>query len=55
MGKRFCPKCKSEEVEIKINPLIKLGSPQGWLCNNCGYSNVIFPEKVKLNKVKLKH
>jgi len=53
MVKKFCPRCKSENVKILISASTVLGIPQNWVCNNCGYSNVVFPEKEKLTKSKI--
>lgn len=52
MPKKFCPKCKSENVKIAISASAVLGVPQNWVCNICGYSNVVFPEKERLTKLK---
>jgi transposase-like protein len=45
MGKKFCPKCESENVRMIITTMAALGAPQDWYCNNCGFRNVLFPEK----------
>jgi ribosomal protein L37AE/L43A len=37
--KRFCPKCKSEDVDMVASGLIGT-----WMCNECGYTGG-FPEK----------
>lgn len=43
---RFCPKCKSVKVKIKITPSAVFGAPQQWACDKCGFeSYAIFPEK----------
>lgn len=43
---RFCPKCKSVKVKIKITPSAVFGAPQQWACEKCGFeSYAIFPEK----------
>jgi hypothetical protein len=44
----FCPRCKSVDVRIEITPSSAFGAPQGWICNNCGYKNVVFPKLIKL-------
>ena len=54
MGKRFCPKCNSEDVEIKVTDMIGLGAPQNWKCNKCGYYNFTFPEKTIKLKISKK-
>lgn len=55
MAKRFCPKCKSENVRKELNVLLVAGVPQNWICENCGFHNFEFPIKEKLNKnLKLK-
>lgn len=48
MEKRFCPKCKSTDVEKIIDILLTAGAPQKWKCNNCGFYNFEFP--IKKNK-----
>ena len=50
MEKRFCPKCKSTNVERVIDFMLIFGAPQKWKCNNCGFYNVEFPTKEKINK-----
>lgn len=52
MSKRFCPKCKSEDVQININASASFGAPQMWKCNKCGFQNYIFPEKEKIGGKK---
>ena len=51
MEKRFCPRCRSNNVKINITPTLAVGMPQDWICEDCGYSNVVFPvmKKIKLN------
>ena len=46
MGKKFCPKCESVNVRMKMNILLAVGVPQEWKCNDCDYSSFIFPELV---------
>jgi len=41
---KFCPKCKSKDVEIRMSTGIIFGMPQQWRCNKCGYMNYVFPE-----------
>ncbi len=50
--KMFCPKCKSSNVKKEMNVLLAAGAPQQWICEDCGYSNFIFPEitKIKISK-----
>ncbi|VVB79175.1 Uncharacterised protein [uncultured archaeon] len=52
MKPKFCPKCKSEDVEIKITTSASYGSPQNWKCNDCGFSAPEFPELKKKTKKK---
>lgn len=52
MNPRFCPKCKSKNVEIKTNVMTSLGMNVGWTCNDCGFTFQEFPELKK--KVKKK-
>jgi len=51
-GKRFCPRCRSFNVKINITASLVLGAPQNWICNDCGYSNIVFPELKKLKSKK---
>ncbi len=48
--KRFCPKCKSEDV--KLQQSTAYGSAGHWVCNKCGYYNVIFPIKEEIGEKK---
>ena len=48
MNKKFCPRCRSKNVKIDITPSLAIGTPQNWICNNCGYTGLIFPELKKL-------
>jgi ribosomal protein L37AE/L43A len=43
IGKKFCPKCKSEQVYMEAGGLIGV-----WKCAMCKFSGSIFPEKEKL-------
>ena len=45
---KFCPKCKSTEVELSIGGLTGLLE-----CKKCGFSSPIFPEK-EINETKAK-
>jgi len=53
---RFCPKCKSLNVNIQITASAAFGAPQQWRCLDCGFKSFsIFPEKeIKLNELKTK-
>jgi len=45
---KFCPECKSENIEI--NPTVDqaaFGFHQTHKCADCGYENIVFPEKEK--------
>ena len=46
--KIFCPRCKSFNVKKDITASLVLNTPQNWVCNGCGYSNIVFPELKKL-------
>ena len=48
--KRFCPKCKSDDVKLQQSNIYS--APGNWVCNKCGFHNVIFPIKDELNKSK---
>jgi len=52
MGRKFCPRCKSENVRAGLSATLAVGAPQNWVCNNCGYYGLIFPEKEIKTKVK---
>lgn len=39
-GKKFCPRCGSDDVEMVAG-----GITGSFMCNNCGYSGSVFPEK----------
>lgn len=44
--KKHCPKCKSENVRMKMTALTgSLGSIPDWKCNECGYQAKMFPDK----------
>ncbi len=40
IGKKFCPNCGSEDVE-----LVAGGMTGNYMCADCGYTSSIFPEK----------
>ncbi len=53
MKKRFCPKCKSENVSI---PVLKAflafsGLNPGWRCDDCGLELQEFPMKEITKKI----
>ena len=49
--KKFCPKCKSTNVELKMTALSAgLGAPPDWECKNCGFTSHMFPEKKRKRK-----
>ena len=50
--RKFFPRCKSNDVEIKATAMIGMGASRSWMCNNCGYSNIVFPELKKLKTKK---
>lgn len=41
---KICPKCKSLDVESRLNVGIVFGMPQKYRCRKCGYSSYFFPE-----------
>ena len=50
LTKKFCPRCKSENVEM-----IAAGVTGSFMCRDCGYSGSIFPEKeIFLGKTDIK-
>ena len=51
MGKYFCPKCKSENVNgVSIFGIV----PLRWKCKDCGFEGPTFPIKELNNKIKIK-
>jgi len=54
---RFCPKCNSVNVGVKITVTAALGIPQTWECRDCGLNGFLFPEKEiqELEKIKEKN
>ena len=42
MGIKFCPKCKSENVQMVIGGQVGM-----WECKDCGFEGSVFPEKEK--------
>lgn len=40
LSKKICPRCKSENVQMVAG-----GTTGTWMCEDCGYSGSIFPEK----------
>ena len=52
-GKIFCPKCKSLNVINNMNHTYLHGSSQNFICENCGYSGMIFPKLIK-EKIRIK-
>ena len=54
MKAKYCSKCKSINVRVKITPSAVLGAPQKWQCLDCGFEAfAIFPEK-EISKRKIK-
>ena len=51
MKKKFCPKCKSTNIEIKMTPITSKGAPAVQECQDCGFIGYMFPEK-EINKKK---
>jgi len=52
--KTFCPRCRSFDVKKEITASLVLGAPQNWICNDCCYTNIVFPELKKLKTHKRK-
>ena len=52
---KFCPKCKSTEIEdvteqINNSLLSNYSAPRIFKCKKCGFENQLFPEKeIKTN------
>ena len=45
ISKKFCPRCKSENVELAAGGMTGI-----FECQNCGYSGSIFPEKLMTDR-----
>ena len=54
MKVKFCPKCKSSNIEKELNVLLAVGAPQKWICKECGYYGLMFPEinEKNINKIR---
>ena len=55
---KFCPKCKSTDVEIKLDATNAIGTPQYIQCNKCKFWSIDFPTISKIlpepvRKIKL--
>jgi len=45
MKAKYCPRCKSINVRVKVTASAVFGVPQKWECMNCSFeSHSIFPE-----------
>lgn len=43
---RFCPKCKSTNIEKDLEVLpTKFGIQLDWICKDCGFKAAEFPQK----------
>ena len=52
---KFCPKCKSINVEAETHWFVIMTSKPGWFCNKCGFRAAECPEKdIKIKKSKYK-
>jgi ribosomal protein L37AE/L43A len=40
MKVKFCPKCRSTEIELSTGGLTGM-----WECRKCGFTGTLFPEK----------
>ena len=49
MNKKFCPKCKGDDVKIRITVI---GEPPEYACKKCNYIGTIFPELEKIKLIK---
>jgi transposase-like protein len=46
MGTKVCPKCDSENIELKPKTIeASQGFPQTHKCQECGFESIAFPEK----------
>ncbi len=54
MKKKFCPKCKSVNIEKELNVLLAVGVPQNWRCKECGYYGIVFPKADEKDISKIK-
>ncbi len=49
---RICPKCGSNNVNVKITASAVFGAPQQWQCLDCGFEGYLFPEIFLKNEEK---
>ena len=45
ISRKFCPRCESENIEMVAGGII--GS---FMCEDCGFSGSVFPEKTLVGK-----
>ena len=45
MKQKFCPKCKSDNVKPTTNYMDLVFGWRYWMCNECGFKLVDFPER----------
>ena len=52
----ICPRCGSTDIKIEMGPLVGTGKPNPYVCQNCGFSSMFFPEidNEKAKEVKVK-
>ncbi len=56
-GKRFakfCPNCKSLDIDMELSSGWFIGFPASYKCNSCGRKSRFFPE-VDVNEIKKKN
>jgi transposase-like protein len=41
---KFCPRCKSKNVQKDFTLFTLVGAPSQWRCLDCGFTGHIFPE-----------
>lgn len=44
---RLCPKCGSRDISVDSGWLVGLGVPAKYVCDDCNFSSVMFPEVLK--------
>lgn len=55
MKPKFCPKCKSENVQRNITALSgAIGVMADWKCDDCGFQAPEFPDEKINKKMKIK-
>jgi hypothetical protein len=53
MKKRFCPKCKGENITMQVPDafMARVGLHPGWKCKDCKLELLEFPQREKKIKI----